>query len=479
MQRHAIAGFVLPLAVAAACQLFAASPASAQAPGAPGGGIFVPKPRGSEDSFDPNAAPAAQLGTTIFGRAGDRLTGSVNSIANGVVRFSGPFFDQEVGIFTDAVRDIQFPAVGSAESGRDLVVLTNDDRLFGKIQGMTPDDVAFDSTSAGFLKISKRCIKQMWFQGSVDALARTNFTTGQPGPLQIDRGGWQIAGGALRISSSPFTATVPLDQSSAVTVVIEFARMGQSWSLSLFADEPGRGDSDAPLRGGARSGFGVEGNALILGLAQNGYSIVALKAADPQHNPIVTGLAAKPPETQEVRFAYDPATSDVRLWVNGQIVNETKAPTAPKQGKYVVFSTYRDNSDLKSFSVLEGVVAPGKVIEETDPNFETVFYQSGERMHAKSIVLADGAFAVQTNFSDKPLSVPAEKVVSVSTSKAERETLPPPEHPVQICLAKSLITVELIELTAKTAVARSPYLGDIKIVREAIQSLRFLAPSSS
>ena len=87
MQRHAIAGFVLPLAVAAACQLFAASPASAQAPGAPGGGIFVPKPRGSEDSFDPNAAPAAQLGTTIFGRAGDRLTGSVNSIANGVVRF--------------------------------------------------------------------------------------------------------------------------------------------------------------------------------------------------------------------------------------------------------------------------------------------------------------------------------------------------------------------------------------------------------
>ena len=204
-----------------------------------------------------------------------------------------------------------------------------------------------------------------------------------------------------------------------------------------------------------------------------------MKAADQQHNPIVTGLAAKPPETQEVRFAYDPATSNVRLWVNGQIVNETKAPTAPKQGKYVVFSTYRDNSDLKSFSVLEGVVAPGKVIEETDPNFETVFYQSGERMHAKSIVLADGAFAVQTNFSDKPLSVPAEKVVSVSTSKAERETLPPPEHPVQICLAKSLITVELVELTDKTAVARSPYLGDIKIVREAIQSLRFLAPSSS
>ena len=90
-----------------------------------------------------------------------------------------------------------------SESGRDLVVLTNDDRLFGKIQGMTPDDVAFDSTSAGFLKISKRCIKQMWFQGSVDALARTNFTTGQPGRCRLTRGGWQIAGGALAHQRRP------------------------------------------------------------------------------------------------------------------------------------------------------------------------------------------------------------------------------------------------------------------------------------
>jgi hypothetical protein len=480
VQRHAIVGFVLPAAIAVACQVFAASPAAAQSPGAPGAGIFVPKPRGSEDSFDPNAVPVAQLGTTISGRSGDRLTGSVNSIANGVVRFSGPFFDQEVGIFTEAIRDIQFPAVvGSVESGRDLVILTNDDRLFGKIEGMTPTDIAFDSPSVGFIKISKRCIKQMWFQGSVDALARTNFTTGQPGPLQIDRGGWQIAGGALRINSSPFTATVPLDQSSAVTAVIEFARMGQSWSLSLFADDPGRGDSEMPLRNGPRNGFGVEGNAMILGLAQNGYSIVALKATDQQHNAIVSGLPAKPAETQEVRFAYDPATADVKLWVNGQIVNETKAPAGPKQGKYVVFNTFRDTCDLKSLSVLEGVVAPGKVREDADPNSETVFYQSGERMHAQSIELADGAFTVKTNFSDKPLSVPAEKVVSVSTSKAERETLPPPEHPVQICLPKSIMTVDLVELTAKTAVARSPYLGDLKIVRDAIQSLRFLAPSSS
>jgi len=478
VQRHAIVGFVLPVVVAAACQIFAVNPASAQSPAAPGGGIFVPKPRGSEDSFDPGAVPAAQLGTTIFGRAGDRLTGSVNSIANGVVRFSGPFFDQEVGIFTEAVRDIQFPAGSIVESGRDLVVLTNDDRLFGKIEGMTPEDVAFDSTAVGFIKISKRSIKQMWFQGSVDALARTNFTTGQPGPLQIDRGAWQIAGGALRITSFPFTATLPLDQSGAVTAVIDFARMGQSWSLSLFADEPGRGDSEMPLRNGARSGFGVEGNAVILGLAQNGYSIIALKATDAQHNAIVAGLPAKPAETQEVRFAYDPATTDVKLWVNGQLVNETKAPGGPKQGKFVVFSTFRDNCDLKSFSVLDGVVAPGKVIEDADPKFETIFYQNGERMHAQSIELADGAFTVKTNFADKPLSVPAEKVVSVSIGKAERETLPPPEHPVQICLPKSLITADLVELTAKTAVARSPYLGDIKIVRDTIQSLRFLAPSS-
>ncbi len=313
----------------------------------------------------------------------------------------------------------------------------------------------------------------------MDALARTHFDSGQPGPLQIDRGGWQIAGGALRISSSPFTATAPLDQSGAVTAVIEFARMGRDWSLSLFADQPGRGDSEMPSRGGPRGGFGVEGDALILGLAQNGYSIVALKAADQQHPRSSPAFPRSPrtPRKSASRTIRPPPTSGSGSTASS--INETKAPTAPKQGKYVVFSTYRDNSDLKSFSVLEGVAAPGKVREETDPNLETVFYQSGERMHAKSVELADGAFTVRTNFSDKPLSVPAEKVVSVSTSGAERETLTPPEHPVQICLPKSLITVDLVELTDKTAVARSPYLGDIKIVREAIQSLRFLAPSSS
>ena len=232
------------------------------------------------------------------------------------------------------------------------------------------------------------------------------------------------------------------------------------------------------MRTGARGAPGIEGNALTLALAQNGYSSPPGKART-RAATIASGLPAKPAETQEIRFAYDPATTDVKLWVNGQIVNESKAPAAaPKQGKYVVFSSFRDNCDLKSFAVLEGVVAPAKVIEEADPNYETIFYQSGERnLHAKSTELADGVFTVKTTFSDKPLSVPAEKVVSISMGKAGRETLPPPEHPVQICLPRSLLTVDLVELTAKTAVAKSPYLGDIKIVRDVIQSVRFLAPA--
>ena len=477
MQRHPIVGLVLPVLVAVACQAFAVHPASAQSSDASGTGIFIPKPRGSEDTFDPNAV-AVQPGTTILGRTGDRLTGSVNSIANGVVRFSGPFFDQEVGIFTEAIRDIEFPAGGGRESGRDLVVLTNDDRLFGKVEGMTPTDVAFQSATVGFVKISKRCIKQMWFQGTVDALARTNFASGRPSPLQMAGGSWQITDGALRISS-PSTATLPLEQSGAVTVVMEFARMGPTWGLSLFADQAGRGEGEMPVRNGPRGGFGVEGNALTLALAPNGYSIIVSKGSDPP-SAIASGLPAKPGESQEVRFAYDPATGDVKLWVSGRIVNESKAPTGPKRGGYVVFNSFRGNCDLKSLAVLEDVVAPGKVIEEADPKYETIFYQSGERsLHAQSIELADGVFSVKTSFSDKPLSVPAEKVVSVSTSKAERETMPPPVHPVQICLPKSLITVDLVELTAKAALAKSPYLGDIRIVRDMIQSVRFLAPAPS
>jgi hypothetical protein len=474
VQRHSIAGLVLPALLAVAGQVLAVGPAWAQSPGASGAGIFVPKPRGSEDSFDPGAV-AVQTGATVFGRSGDRLTGSVNSIANGVIRFSGAFFDQEVGIFASAIRDIQFPARGGVESGRDLVVLTNGDRLFGKVEGMTAADVAFNTATAGFLKINKRYIRQMWFQGNVDALARTNFAAGHPGPLRI-AGGWQISGGVLRVSA-PFMATLPLDQSGAVTVVMDFARMGQGWSLSLFSDQPGVAEGETPVRTGPRGVPGAEGSALTLALAPNGYSITSWKGADPPGT-VASGVPARPGEPQELRFAYNPATGHVNLWINGQGACEANAPAAPKQGKYVVFGSFRDNCDLKSLAVLDGVVAPGKVLEEADPNYETIFYQSGERsLNAKSTELLNGVYSVKTTVADKPLSVPAEKVVSISMGKAGRETLPPPEHPVQISLPRSLITVDLVELTAKTAVAKSPYLGDIKIVRDMIQSMRFLAPA--
>ena len=116
--------------------------------------------------------------------------------------------------------------------------------------------------------------------------------------------------------------------------------------------------------------------------------------------------------------------------------------------------------------------------EDTDPNYTTIVYQNGQRMHAEKVALADGVFTIKTTFSDQPLSVPAEKVASISMSESGRETLPPPGQPVQICLPKSLITVDLTELNARMAVAKSPYLGDIKIARDAIQSLRFLAPAA-
>jgi hypothetical protein len=478
VHRYRVVGLVITVVIAAGCSLFAVNPASAQGSGAPDSGIFVPKPRGSEDSLDPNAA-VAQPGAVVLGRSGDRLTGTVNRIANGVLLFSGPFLDREVGIFTTAIRDIQFPARGGVENGPDLIVLTNDDRIFGKVQGMTSTDVAFDSASVGFLKINSRQIKEMRFQGGVGGLAHTDFAGGHATPLLITGGGWQVGGGVLRLSP-PAQATLALEQSGAVTVVMDFARMGRLWSLSLFADQPGKEDGESsPSQVNLRPNgiLGARGHALTLALAQNGYSITAWKGAS-QRSTVISGLPARPGEAQEVRIAYDPATTEVKLWINGQVLNETKAPGAPKLGKYIVFSA-QDSCDLKSLAAFDGIAVPGTAGKDADPNHETIVYQGGERMRAETIALADGVFSVQTTFSEKPLSVPAGKVTAILMSQAGRETPPPPEHPVQIGLPKSLITVELVELTAKTATAKSPYLGDIRIARDAIQSLRFLEPASS
>jgi len=74
----------------------------------------------------------------------------------------------------------------------------------------------------------------------------------------------------------------------------------------------------------------VEGSALALSLDPAGYSIAAWRLNT--RNLIASGLPAKVSEAKEIRFAYNPATSETKLWVNGQLVYDVVDPAAADGG---------------------------------------------------------------------------------------------------------------------------------------------------
>jgi len=118
-----------------------------------------------------------------------------------------------------------------------------------------------------------------------------------------------------------------------------------------------------------------------------------------------------------------------------------------------------------------------KVAAQPDDNNDVVVLVNKDRYRAEKLSLADGKFAIKT--ASGAVEVPEEKVAAVNMNKDTRETPPPPEHAVQVVLPNTSLTVEMVEMTDKTALARSPCLGDVQIDREAIRILRFLAPPAA
>ena len=416
------------------------------------GGIFVPRPREAGATLDEMAVlgPGSAMVAT---RTGDRITGSITGITKeGILRLTSPCFDREIGLFTSAISEVRFPPSAS-ETGKDEVTLTNGDRLCGDVTGITANDIALESSALGLVKIGNHFVRQITFQTA--PLARTDFSTGQPDPLLVS-GGWQVSNGVLRHRrGQPATAALVLDQKGPITVVVDFAMAGRQSSLALFSDNPDHAD---------------RGKSLILNNAPNSHSISVSNGSNAQA--VASNLSGGTPQAQVDRFAYDPASSEVKLWVDDKLVGETKAPTAPKEGKFIILSV-ADTCAVNHMEVFSGIIAPAKVAAEPDDKNDVVVLVNQDHYRAEKIVLMDGKFAIKTPFG--AVEVPEEKVAALSMSKAAQQTVAAPEHAVQVLLPNTSLTVELVEMTDKTVLARSPYLGDVQIDRRAIRMLHFVA----
>jgi len=420
-----------------------------------GGGIFVPKPRGAGETLDDSPPEPEKPAHTVTTVEGDRLSGTVVEIdAAGRLRLTGPHYEGDVSVLTSHLNTVTLKQ-SEKESGSDRILLQNGDVVTGKLIAISGDEVVLQSTSVGTRNIDRRVVQSISLGKDIGRLLETDFRTGKMDPFATVQGNWNVGGGRLRLTTHGQMATVAaeLKQSEAVTMVADLASIQNGVNLILFAGQKTHhyGQDSVMLQ--------FQRYHCYLQVCQKG-SVRNVKNLRHGRN-IRKGV---------VRFAYDPETQKATVWLNDSLILDQKAGNAPKTGKYVMISSHY-YTQIKSVRVLPGIVGPDASVQGGEEEANVVVFANKDRMRSSEVTFADGKFVVKTPFGVLP--VPAEKIGGVYFRLDAMKKLPDRAGDVRVETDRSRLTARLVRLTDNYVELDSAYMGQFKMLRDAIKSIRF------
>ena len=304
------------------------------------GRIYVPEPRGKEETLDDSTGPSSGDGMDIVTtRHGDRLYGRVVSIeAGGKLRLTGPQFVGEALVEVAALDNVALSCKRKRED-LDKLLITNGDRILGELVAITPDAVVVESDAMGVLKVRRKKVHRIVLSRRERTLIESNFAAGRMELWETRKGTWSIVEGGLacqtthqpvyfgrgfegpiRINDEEGWAVpqrnspratgedhyagifAPLEQKGSLTIEAKVQDMGGSalsCSLVLLADavQGGHGLNSVSVR--------FEGNEYSLELKRNGSTTK------------IGGSSLDRDMSKGVlRMTCDPAAGKVRLWVD-------------------------------------------------------------------------------------------------------------------------------------------------------------------
>jgi hypothetical protein len=421
------------------------------------------------------SSPATQPGTPpqvperVITKRGDAFVGRVIGLnKDGILRFASPQFDGEVRVKATELVSLDLSAA-KPSTAPDTVVITNGDRLAGRVTAITADSIALDSDAAGPVTISRKVVGMIAFGQAASSLSESNFAHGIMDPWKAVQGDWKVEGGGLvctnaRGNMNSVKAPLKQDAPVAIEITVEAANnrggggQGMSIFAGLFVDEA-NGNSY-----GNNSVFcRLEYNELYMGYTQGGGV----------NNQINQGINAVPRGGAMVmRFAYTPATCKGKCWINGDSVAECDMAAnggAPKTGKWLMVGTQR-GCKIKSSRVTGGEFTPGEV---SDAKSETdmVTFTNKDHVSAKSLTLADGQLHVETAYGE--LASPVAKLASIIFSSASRETPKLLKNQGLVQTPAGNMTVQLDTLDEQSLTGKCDYLGPVTIRRGAIKAIHF------
>lgn len=429
---------------------------------ASGRAIFVPKPKGADDSLDKSPAAAGKADTRelVTMIAGDRLYGRITEIkADGTLCLTAPHFDGEVRIRMSALdRVILIPTI--KEPAQDIIALTNDDHIAGKVTGMTLEMVTIVSHALDTLSISRKVIRSVAFAGAKESLLETDFSSGDMAPFVKIQGAWTVTDGALicETQGSYSNIAAPLEQKGPVTIVLDVESLsGQNLNahLILFAD-------DKKNTYGRNSVFGMFSSYdFHVQYCRNGGTNSVANGRYANRNRFTKG---------QFRFAFDPESAQARLWRDQQALGEWKVPFNPKTGNFVMVSSHQ-RMKIIAIKVLPGIVKPPESAVEIKSDQDTVIFKNKDHVKVTDLTLTDGKFSGKTSFGSLEAPVDNVRLVTFASTGQERPRRRKGDVTVETC--ESRVTLQFQEMNDEYFLGKSDNYGDVHVRRNAIKHVRF------
>ncbi len=446
--------------VAMACLLLSLTASAAVAQD----GIFVPTPRGSGESLDASAQQSGGKSSApdvVLTTGGDRILGAIGMMKlDDMLTLSGPQFTDAVKVRSAAIAALEFGA-GGKDAGGDEVLITNGDRLMGRIVSIGEDNVVLQAASEEPITISRRMISRLTFDGGSSILLKSGFGRGQMAPWAVLRGGnYSISEGRLvsNNSGSNYPIAAQLEQKEAITVIVKFRsldRNGPYCSISMFVDS-------------TDSQFGRNSVTAMF----SGNSHYAYYSNNGSTNQVNSGnFGGRNMMEGEVRAAYDPATKTISMWVDSNKLGEWRVPHNVETGSHLMFTSQYYTS-YESITVLKGIVPPSESIGGGgEEKREVVVFRNKDRMAVDDLRLADGEFLLKSTYGE--LKCPANTVTTISmrTDGAEKPRMR--KGDVRVTTPAGQITLQFKGLTDEFLIGESDAFGEVKLLREGIRRIDF------
>ncbi|HPD17477.1 MAG TPA: hypothetical protein PLE19_21270 [Planctomycetota bacterium] len=421
--------------------------------------IFVPQPRGADDTLDDSAKGGKKgEGDVVTTIRGDKIVGKVLTIeTGGKLHLTAPHFEGEVVILASALDTVELNPTEKAK-GDDEVALSNDDRIVGEVASITPEAVIIETKATGPVKVDRKIIRSISFaRGSVTAL-ESNFESGKIEPWTARGGGWTVANGALTCNTQGDCQTVfaKFDQREAITMEAKVqATFGRyiHVELILAADN-------------TEGQYGT--NSLIARFYASQFNLMVMQNGG--MNSFADRHIGRLMTEATVRVAYDPASNKARAWLDSTDLGEYAVPGNVAPGKFVMFNA-RYPCRVTRLRVVQGVVGPTAVEKEETTDAHVVRFVNRDRVAATDLALAEGKLTLKTAFGDIAAEVGKVQNINFQTKGIEKPRRN--KGDVLVETFDSRFTLQFERLTDQYLIGKSGSLGDVKVLRSCLKRISF------